>query len=224
MTQQTLNPFRFQTYESVYGARPRRRRSRLAAQTIAVLLAISIPVLPVSPAFSQVLEVPQVISAPASPPSSSRNGSASGLYGSAPGSYGSAPEGSAGDRDAYGSPNDPDSNGSAPAGYAADPNAYNGSATPSSPDANGDPNAPADPANAQPTVASNSGYAPDPNLGSIDDYQNQQGGNAQSAPGVTFGGGAQPNEPPQSMTTKLIVGGLIVGLVALGTATSHHHR
>jgi hypothetical protein len=224
MTQQTLNPFRFQTHESVYGTRPRHRRSRLAAQAIVVILAITIPVLPVSPAFAQVLEVPQVISAPASPPSSSSYGSAPGSYGTAPGTYGPAPEGSAGDRDAYGSPTDPNSGGSAPVGYAANPNGYNGSAAPSSPDANADPNAPADPASAPPTVASNSGYAPDPNLGSIDDYQNQQGGNAQSAPGVTFGGGGQPNEPPQSMTTKLIVGGLIVGLVALGMATSHHHR
>ena len=128
MTQQTLNPFRFQTHESVYGTRPRHRRSRLAAQAIAVLLAITIPVLPVSPAFAQVLEVPQVIGAPASPPSSSGYGSTPGTYGSTPGSYGSAPEGSAGDRDAYGSPTDPDSNGSGPAGYAANPNAYNGSA------------------------------------------------------------------------------------------------
>jgi hypothetical protein len=74
------------------------------------------------------------------------------------------------------------------------------------------------------TVASNEkSYAPDPNGGSISDYQNQQGENAQPA-GIAFGGGARRNEPQGSMTTNLIVGGIIVGLVALEIASHHHHR
>jgi hypothetical protein len=73
-------------------------------------------------------------------------------------------------------------------------------------------------------VASNEkSYAPEPNVGSISDYQNQQGENAQP-PGIAFGGGARRNEPQSSMTTNLIVGGLIVGLVALEIASHHHHR
>jgi hypothetical protein len=73
------------------------------------------------------------------------------------------------------------------------------------------------------TVAANdNSYPPDPNVGSINDYQNQQGENAQ--PGIGLGGGARRNEPQTSMTTNLIVGGLIVGLMALEIASHHHHR
>jgi len=82
----------------------------------------------------------------------------------------------------------------------------------------------AGPADPPDRVASNEkSYAPDPNVGSISDYQNQQGENAQPA-GITFSGGARRNEPQSSMTTNLIVGGLIVGLVALEIASHHHHR
>lgn len=126
----------------------------------------------------------------------------------------------------------PTANG-APA--AASP--YSSSATPSSyagPDAYGtapdaDPNATSGAtASAEPpsTVAANTeSYAPDPNLGSINDYQNQPGenGRQQQSAGIYFGGGSRPNEPQRSMTTNLIVGGLFVGLLALEMA-SHHHR
>jgi hypothetical protein len=77
------------------------------------------------------------------------------------------------------------------------------------------------------TVAANTeSYPPDPNLGSIDDYQNQPGenGRQQQPAGIYFGGGSRPNEPQRSMTTNLIVGGLFVGLVALEMASHHHHR
>lgn len=81
-----------------------------------------------------------------------------------------------------------------------------------------------DPTDPPDTVASNEkSYAPDPNVGSISDYQNQQGENAQPA-GIALGGGTRRNEPQGSMTTNLIVGGLIVGLVALEIASHHHHR
>jgi hypothetical protein len=78
------------------------------------------------------------------------------------------------------------------------------------------------PTNPADTVAANEkSYPPDPNVGSISDYENQQAENAQ--PRIALGGGARRNEPQTSMTTNLIVGGLIVGLVALEIA-SHHHR
>lgn len=66
-------------------------------------------------------------------------------------------------------------------------------------------------------------YPPDPNVGSISDYENQQGENAQPA-GIAFGRRSRRNEPRASMTTNLIVGGLMVGLEALEIASHHHHR
>jgi hypothetical protein len=80
-----------------------------------------------------------------------------------------------------------------------------------------------DPTDPPATLAANDkSYPPDPNVGSINDYQNQQGENAQ--PKLAFGSGARRNEPQSSMTTNLIVGGLIAGLVALEIASHHHHR
>ena len=104
--------------------------------------------------------------------------------------------------------------GSAPDSYGTAPDSY---PDPTSGSTN--------PANPPPTVASNSeSYPPGPNLGSISDYQNQQGENARPA-GIAFGGGTRRHEPQSSMTTNLIVGGLIVGLVALEMASHHrHHR
>jgi len=92
------------------------------------------------------------------------------------------------------------------------------------PDSYADPAAAATgPTDPPDTVAANAkSYPPDPNVGSINDYQNQQGENAQ--PRIGLGGGARRNEPQTSMTTNLIVGGLIVGLVALEIASHHHHR
>lgn len=92
------------------------------------------------------------------------------------------------------------------------------------PDSYADPTAAATgPTDPPDTVAANDkSYPPDPNVGSINDYQNQQGENAQ--PRIALGGGARGNEPQTSMTTNLIVGGLIVGLMALEIASHHHHR
>jgi hypothetical protein len=91
-------------------------------------------------------------------------------------------------------------------------------------DSSGDPAAAAtDPTDPPDAIAANDkSYPPDPNLGSISDYQNQQGEDAQ--PRIPLGGGARRSEPQSSMTTNLIVGGLIVGLVALEIASHHHHR
>ena len=77
----------------------------------------------------------------------------------------------------------------------------------------------------QPTaVAANTdSYPPDPNVGSIDDYQNQPGENGQP-PSFSFGRGAPRSEPPASMATSLIVGGILVGMMALEIASAHHHH
>jgi hypothetical protein len=81
-----------------------------------------------------------------------------------------------------------------------------------------------DPAPSPATVAANSeSNPPDPNVGSISDYDNQPGENAQR-PSIAFGGGARRSEPPASMTTELILTGLIVGMVALEIASSHHRH
>jgi hypothetical protein len=73
-------------------------------------------------------------------------------------------------------------------------------------------------------VAANSeSYPPDPNVGSISDYQNQPGENGQR-PSVAFGGGGGRSEPQGSMTTNLIIGGIIVGMIAMEIASAHHHH
>ncbi len=116
----------------------------------------------------------------------------------------------------------PYSSSSGPSSYAG-PDAY-GTAPDVDPNASSGGTASAEPPS---TVAANTGsYAPDPNLGSIDDYQNQPGenGQQQQPAGIYFGGGSRPNEPQRSMTTNLIVGGLFVGLVALEMASHHHNR
>ena len=109
-----------------------------------------------------------------------------------------------------------------PSSYGG-PDAY-GAAPDADPNATSGATASADPRS---TVAANTeSYPPDPNLGSIDDYQNQPGenGRQQQSAGIYFGGGSRPNEPQRSMTTNLIIGGLFVGLVALEVASHHHHR
>jgi hypothetical protein len=76
-------------------------------------------------------------------------------------------------------------------------------------------------------VAANSeSYPPDPNVGSINDYQNQPGENGQP-PSFAIGsggGGGGRSEPQGSMTANLIIGGILVGLMAVEIASSHHHR
>ena len=107
-------------------------------------------------------------------------------------------------------------------------------ATAPAPDANvnampGDPTAYAnagapEPATQPTAIASNTeSYPPDPNVGSINDYQNQPGENGQP-PSFSFGGRAPHSEPPASMTTSLIVGGILVGMMALEIASAHHHH
>jgi len=77
-------------------------------------------------------------------------------------------------------------------------------------------------------VAANAeSYPPDPNVGSINDYQNQPGENGQPpsfAIGAGGGGGGGRSEPQGSMTANLIIGGILVGLMAVEIASSHHHR
>ncbi len=91
------------------------------------------------------------------------------------------------------------------------------------PDANADANAGApDPAPRPTAVAANTAsYPPDPNVGSISDYQNQPGENGQS-PSFSFGAGGRRSEPHTSMTTHLVVGGILLGMMALEIAA--HHR
>ena len=81
-----------------------------------------------------------------------------------------------------------------------------------------------DPAPPPTTVAANTESYPDPNVGSISDYQNQPGENGQR-PSIALGSGARRSEPPASMTTNLILGGILIGMVALEIAAAHHrHR
>lgn len=69
-------------------------------------------------------------------------------------------------------------------------------------------------------LAANS-YPPDPNVGSIDDYQNQPGEN-RSGPSVAFGGGNSAE--PSSLAGNLILGGILIGMAALEIAAAHHHH
>ena len=81
-----------------------------------------------------------------------------------------------------------------------------------------------DPAPPPAKVADNSeSYPPDPNVGSINDYQNQPGENG-SRPSYAFAGGARRSEPQGSMSTNLIIGGILVGMIAIEIASAHHHR
>jgi hypothetical protein len=82
-----------------------------------------------------------------------------------------------------------------------------------------------DPAPPPTAVAANSeAYPPDPNVGSIDDYQNQPGENGQR-PSIALGRGGSRPEPATSMTANLILGGILVGMIALEVASAHHrHR
>lgn len=98
--------------------------------------------------------------------------------------------------------------------------------SPAPPPSNNDADAYANASAPQPSpapgaLAANS-YPPDPNVGSIDDYQNQPGESRQG-PSVAFGGGGSHQEP-SSMAGSLILGGILVGMVALEIAAAHHHR
>ena len=182
MKDQLFSPIRFVQHENVQGARSRRCGARWSTRVMAAALALGLAVLPIGTAFAgeQVLEIPQVASAPAEVPSPLKPHGTTTYAGG----------------DAYAN--------ATPDSYAEPAAAATG---------------PTDPPD---TVAANDKYyPPDPNVGSISDYQNQQGENAR--PGFGSGSGTRRNEPPSSMTTNLIVGGIIVGLVALEMA-SHHHR
>jgi hypothetical protein len=213
MTQATLNPFRFPRHESVYASRlrhPLRYWGSSARRVFVTILAVTVGILPVGSALAgeSVLEIPSAGGSPAALPPSSASASS---YGAVPNS--SAPPDASSSYASGSGPDSSDPDSSGPDAYAA--------ASASSPGANSNPNgvAPA-------TVAANAEpYTPDPNLGSIDDYQNQPGQNGQQQPaGIYFGGNGRPNEPPRSMTSNLIVGGLLVGLVAMELAAHHHHR
>jgi hypothetical protein len=198
MTHETANPFRFVKHESVHGNGSPNRSSRRAARAIAAILAVGLAVMPIGPAFAdhQVLEIPQVASAPAASATHTRHrfSKHSSTKHSSAKFAGITYSG----REAYSNAT-PDSKMYARAGEGGPTDSWD-------------------------RIASNEkSYAPEPNVGSISDYQNQQGENAQPA-GIAFGGGARRNEPQSSMTTNLIVGGLIVGLVALEIASHHHHR
>jgi len=188
MTSDKGNPFRFVDHESVHEESilqqcSRSHRSHWAARVLGAIVSMGLTVLPVGAAFAgeQVLEIPQVTSAPAEA-SVSRKPHYATTYA---------------ERDEYG--NETPGSYVDPAAGAKDPT---------------------DPPDT--VVANDKASAPDPNVGSISDYENEQGENAQ--PRIALGGGRAPrNEPQSSMTTNLIVGGLIVGLVALEIA-SHHRR
>jgi hypothetical protein len=84
--------------------------------------------------------------------------------------------------------------------------------------------APAEPLPPPAKVAANSrSYPPDPNVGSINDYQNQPGENGQP-PSIVMRGGGGRSEPQGSLTTNLIIGGILVGMMALEIASAHHHH
>jgi hypothetical protein len=198
MTHETANPFRFVKHESVHGNGSHNRGSRRAARAIAAILSVGLAVMPIGPAFAgeQVLEIPQVTSVPAASATHTRH------------------------RFSKHSSTRHSSAKLAGITYSGR-DAYTNSAPDSSPGTKADAGGPTD---SWDRIASNEkSYAPEPNVGSISDYQNQQGENAQPT-GIAFGGGARRNEPQSSMTTNLIVGGLIVGLVALEIASHHHHR
>jgi hypothetical protein len=72
-------------------------------------------------------------------------------------------------------------------------------------------------------AANTESYPPDPNVGSINDYQNQPGEDGQP-PTIPMGSGGVRVEPQGSMTTNLILGGILVGMMALEIASSHHHH
>jgi hypothetical protein len=81
-----------------------------------------------------------------------------------------------------------------------------------------------DPAPRPAAVAANSeSYPPDPNVGSISDYQNQPGEDGRP-PSFAMRGGGGRYEPQGSMTANLIIGGILVGMVALEIASAHHHH
>ena len=197
-----LNPFPAAVHETG-GHIPARRRQcpnparihRFCALTrlLAVILALGLPLMQTAPAVAgEVLEIPSVTTPAASPPRPH------------------VP-------DLYDTTSPPSS----------DADTYANSATPSSDvDAYGSAENPAAVTSSRPRhtrVATNStSYAPDPNVGSISDYQNQSGANGASS--YSFGGGANRAEPPHSMAANLILGGILVGMVALEIASAHRHR
>lgn len=188
MKSRTLNPFPHTPHDSVNRVSRRPRRFYRPARVLAAMLAFGLPLLQIVPAIAgeQVLEVPQVIAKPDSPPSRPSS------YRNVPDLYDTAPA-----YDANGATGSP---GDAAAGTS-------------------------DPAPPPTALAANSEpYPPEPNLGSIDDYQNQPGENGQR-PSIALGGGGSRPEPATSMTANLILGGILVGMIALEVASAHHrHR
>jgi hypothetical protein len=215
-----FNPFPCAVNHSGRRMPVRARRGRMRSNVLAVVLALGLPLLPMSSAVAAdgVLEIPQAVTTPVAAASHRR---ASALYDatppaldadSEPASYNSAPAATG-----------PDSAASTAPTGDADATAADGSAVMAPPA--GDANAystagSADPA-PPPAVAENSG-PPDPDVGSINDYNNQPGENGQR-PSFALGGGGPRYEPQRSMTSSLILGGLLVGMVAYSIASHHHH-
>jgi hypothetical protein len=58
----------------------------------------------------------------------------------------------------------------------------------------------------------------------MSDYQNQPGENGQPPSIAMGGGGSGRSEPQGSMTANLIIGGILVGMMAIEIASAHHHH
>jgi len=195
MKAQAFNPFPRASHDSGNEMPSRARRSLMRASVLAAVLAIGLPLLQIAPAVAgEVLEIPQAVATPIATPSHRRRAMHSHRRASA---------------SHHAIPSAPASNDAASVAPAGDADAYAMAGA-------------ADPAPPPARIAENS-YPPDPNLGSISDYQNQPGQNGQR-PSFALGGGGPRAEPQRSMTSNLILGGLLVGMVAYEIASSHHHH
>ena len=208
MKVQAINPFPHNPHDSV-GISSHVGRFRISTRMLIAVLAIGMPLLQIAPAVAgEVLEIPQAVATPgAVTPHRHHHHVSSTRYAAPATSAASGPDTYATPGDAYATSGTVNPASSAAPVSDADAYANAGNAEPAPPPA---------------AVAENS-YPPDPNVGSINDYQNQPGENGQP-PSFAMGGGGRRAEPQGSMTTNLILGGLFVGMVAYEIAASHHHR
>jgi hypothetical protein len=202
MTVRDFNPFPLTSPDSVGGvsverisARP--RHSRISAPVLAAILAMGMTLLQVFPAGAgEVLEIPQAVT---TPPVAAVHPHRSRTH---------KVHANHRAQDSY------DGSSATPASDA-DWTAV----TPS--DATAAPDSPPPPTK---VAANTESYPPDPNVGSISDYQNQPGENGQPPTFAMGSGGGGRSEPQGSMTSNLIIGGILVGMMALEIASSHHRR
>lgn len=193
----TLNPFPHALHDTVDHLPTLPRRRRVTARVLAAVLAFGLPLIQTIPAIAgeQVLEIPSVANPTAARP-----------HNPVPDLYDTTPPPSS-DADAYATSASP-----------SDADSYANSGSPAATT----PPSPQPPAKV--AAANSEAYAPDPNVGSIGDYQNQPGENGQQ-PSFALGRGGSRPEPASSMTANLILGGILVGMVALEVASAHHrHR